>query len=112
VDCKSSWHRSRFRTAKPGSNGLLWKKKFAKMEVRLKPYVQAKLEQMARESGRPSDELVEDAVIGYFDELAQTRELFDRRFDDLESGRVTPIDGEEAYRRLIEKTQRQRNFPA
>jgi hypothetical protein len=69
---------------------------------------------MARESGRPSDELVEDAVIGYFDELAHAREMLDRRFDDLENGRVKPIDGEEAYRRLLEKTdaQRQRHRPA
>jgi hypothetical protein len=84
------------------------------MEVHFKPDVQAKLEQMARESGRPSDELVEDAVIGYFDELAKTREMLDGRFDDLESGTVKPMDGEEAYRRLMEKTeaQRQRNRPA
>jgi predicted transcriptional regulator len=84
------------------------------MEVHFKPDVQAKLDQMARESGRPSDELVEDAVIGYFDELAHTREMLDRRFDDLESGRVKPIDGEEAYRHLMEKTdaQRQRRRPA
>ena len=74
------------------------------MEVHFKPDVQAKLDQMARESGRPSGELVEDAVIGYFDELAHTREMLDRRFDDLESGRVKPIDGEEAYGRLMEKT--------
>ena len=84
------------------------------MEVHLKPDVQAKLEQMARESGRPSHELVEDAVVGYLDDLAYTREMLDRRFDDLESGRVKPIDGEEAYRRLMEKTeaQRQRHRPA
>ena len=59
------------------------------MEVHLRPDVQAKLDQMTRESGRPSDELVEDAVVGYFDELAQTREMLDRRFDDLESGSVS-----------------------
>jgi len=84
------------------------------MEVRFTPDVQTKLEQMARETGRPSEELVEDAVIGYFDELAHTRELLDRRFDDLESGRVKPIDGEEAYRLLMQKTnaQRQRHRPA
>jgi predicted transcriptional regulator len=84
------------------------------MEVHFKPDVQAKLDQMARESGRPSDELVEDAVIGYFDELARAREMLDRRFEDLESGKVKPIDGEEAYRRLVEKTdaQRQRRRPA
>ena len=84
------------------------------MEVHFKPDVQAKLEQMARDSGRPSDELLEDAVVGYFDELAHTREMLDRRFDDLESGSVKLIDGEEAYRRLMERTeaQRQRHRPA
>lgn len=78
------------------------------MEVRFTPEVQTKLEQMARETGRPSEELVEDAVIGYFDELAHARETLDRRFDDLESGRVKPIDGEEAYRLLMQKTEAQR----
>ena len=60
---------------------------------------------MARDTGRRSDKLVEDAVIGLFDELAFTREMLDRRYDDLESGRVKSIDGEEAYRRLMEKTE-------
>lgn len=63
---------------------------------------------MARESGRPSDELVEDALIGYFDEVADTRATLDRRFDDLESGRVKLIDGQEAYRLLMEKTEARR----
>jgi predicted transcriptional regulator len=79
------------------------------MEVHFKPDVQAKLEQMARESGRPSDELVEDAVIGYFDELTRTREMLDRRFDDLESGRVKPIPGDEAIARLREKSAARRS---
>jgi hypothetical protein len=83
------------------------------MEVRFTPDVQTKLEQMARETGRPSEELVEDAVIGYFDELAHAREMLDRRFDDLDSGKVKPIDGDEAHRRLMQKTeaQRQRKLP-
>jgi len=78
------------------------------MEVYFKPDVQAQLEELARESGRSSADLVEDAMIGYFDELAHTRQMLDRRFDDLESGKVQPIDGEEAYRRLMEKTEAQR----
>jgi predicted transcriptional regulator len=82
------------------------------MEVHFTPDVEAKLEQMARETGRPRHELLEDAVVGYFDELANTREMLDRRFNDLESGRVKPIDGEEAYRLLIEKTEAQRHRPA
>jgi len=78
------------------------------MEVHLTPGAQAKLNQLTRDTGRPSDELLEDAVTGLFDELAFTREMLDRRFDDLESGRVRPIDGEEAYRRLMEKTEARR----
>lgn len=70
------------------------------MEVHFTPDTQARLEQMARDSGRRSDE------------LAYTREMPDRRYDDLESGRVQPIDGEEAYRHLMEKTEAQRQRPA
>jgi len=80
------------------------------MEVHFTPDVEAKLEQMAKESGRPSDELVEDAVLGLFYELAATREMLDRRYDDLQSGRLQAIDGEEAYRRLMEKTEAQRRL--
>jgi predicted transcriptional regulator len=82
------------------------------MEVHFTPEVQAKLDRMAQESGCPSEELVEEAVIGYFDELSYAREMLDRRYDDLESGRVKPIDGEEAFRRLMEKTEAQRRQPA
>ena len=39
---------------------------------------------MARATGSSRDDLVEDAVIGYVDEPAYTREMIDRRFDDLE----------------------------
>ena len=78
------------------------------MEVHFTPDVQAMLDQLARETGRPSDELVADAVAGLFDELAFTRGMLDRRYDDLESGRVQPIDGEEAYRRLMAKTAERR----
>ena len=78
------------------------------MEVNLTPDIQAKLEQLAQETGQPSDELVADAVSGLFEELAFTREMLDRRYDDLESGRVRPIDGEEAYRRLMAKTAERR----
>jgi len=78
------------------------------MEVDFKTEVQAKLEQMAREAGRQPAEVIEDAIIGLYDELAYTRETLDRRYDEMESGKVQGIDGEEAYRRLMEKTQAQR----
>jgi predicted transcriptional regulator len=78
------------------------------MEVQFTPEVQAKLDQMARDAGRQPIEVIEDAVVGLYDELAYTRERLDRRYDEMESGKVPGIDGEEAYRRLMEKTQARR----
>jgi len=78
------------------------------MELHFSPDTQAKLEKLARDTGRASDELVEDALIGYFDELAQAREMLDRRYDELESGSVKPVGGEEALRLLMARTQEQR----
>ena len=82
------------------------------MEVHFKPHLQAKLDELATETGRPTGELVEAAVAGYFDELAQTRDVLNSRYDDLKSGRVKPIDGEEAFARLKAKTKGQRNCSA
>jgi predicted transcriptional regulator len=78
------------------------------VEVHFKPEVQAKLDRLARESGRPSDELVENVVADLLEDAAVTRETPDRRYDDLESGRVIPIPGEEAFARLRAKSAARR----
>lgn len=53
------------------------------MEVHLNPDLQAKLNKLATESGRSTDELVEGAIVAYVDELAQTRDMLNSRYDDL-----------------------------
>jgi hypothetical protein len=78
------------------------------MEVHLKPDLKAKIDQWTAETGRPADELVEEAMAGYFDELAQVRALLGGRYDDLKSGRIQPVDGAEALARLREKTTARR----
>jgi predicted DNA-binding protein len=78
------------------------------MEVHLKPDLQAKLDRWSAETGRPADELVEEAMAGYFEELAEVRGLLDGRYDDLQSGRVQPIDGAEARTRLRETSKARR----
>jgi len=70
------------------------------MEVQFTPDVQAKLDKLAIDTGRAPGELVEDAIAGYFDELAQTRQTLDSHYDDLKSGRVKPIGGDEMKARL------------
>jgi len=64
------------------------------------PDLQAKLDRWVTETGRGPDELVEDALAGYFDELARTRHMLDSRYDDLKSGKVKPIDGQEFFENL------------
>ena len=82
------------------------------MEVHFNSELQAKLDELSSETGRPPGDLIEDAVAVYFDELAQTRTMLNNRYDDLKSGRVQPVDGEEAFARLKETTDAQRNHPA
>ncbi len=79
------------------------------MEVHFTPEIQARLDRLATESGRSRDELVQDAMPGYLDELERTRGMLDSRYDDLKSGKVKPIDGEEAFQRLMQKTAAQPN---
>jgi predicted DNA-binding protein len=71
------------------------------MEVRLEPELAAKVEQWSAETGRPVNELLEDAVKGYFSEVEQLKETLDRRYDEMDSGQVKGIPGDEA-RRMIE----------
>jgi len=70
------------------------------MEVHFTAETEKKLKDLAAQSGRGTDELVEDAMAGYVDELAKTREMLNSRYDDLKCGRVKPLDGEEFFESL------------
>jgi predicted DNA-binding protein len=65
------------------------------MEVQLTPETERKLTDLAAQSGRRTDELFEDAMAGYLDEVAQVRVMLDSRYDDLKSGRVKLISSDE-----------------
>ena len=82
------------------------------MELRVSATLQARLEQLARDTGRPASELVEDAINGYMDQVDQVRHLLDSRYDDLKSGRVKPVDGEEAFARLEALAEERRKLRA
>jgi predicted transcriptional regulator len=78
------------------------------MEVHLRPEIESRLQELAAKTGRAPDDLIEDAMAGYLQELAQTREMLDSRYDDLKSGRVKPVDGEEAFANLRRKSEERR----
>jgi predicted transcriptional regulator len=79
------------------------------MEVQVSAETAKKLKDLAASTGRAPNEIVEDALAGYLEEVAAVRKTLDSRYDDLESGRARPIDGEEASRRLREKSERRRS---
>jgi len=43
---------------------------------------------------------VEDAMAAYLGEVSQLRTMLDGRYDDVKSGRVSPVDGEQTFARL------------
>ena len=75
------------------------------MEVHFTPETEKKLKDIAAQSGRGNvDELLQDVVEEYFGDLAETRETLDRRYDDLASGKVKLIPGDEVIARLRAKS--------
>ena len=81
------------------------------MEVHLRPEIESRLQELAAKTGRAPDDLIEDAMAGYMQELSQVREMLDSRYDDLKSGRVKPLDGEEAFADLRRKSEERRPRP-
>jgi hypothetical protein len=81
------------------------------MEVHLTAETEKKLRDLSALSGRPTDELVEDAVAGYFAEVLQIRETLDSRYDELKSGKVKPILGAEVEAHFREKSAGARSKP-
>jgi len=83
--------------------------KLTDMVVRLKPETESRLQELAATTGRAPDELVEEAMAGYLAELAQARKMLDGRYDEITSGKVEPIEGEEAFNRLRRKSKDRRH---
>jgi predicted DNA-binding protein len=79
------------------------------MKVRLKPETESRLNELASKSGRPADELVEDAMAAYLSEVADLRSALDRRYQDAKSGRAKLVDGEDFFEDLRRREDEQRN---
>jgi len=76
------------------------------MEVNFRPETESRLQELLSKSGRAPSDLIEEAIAGYLQEVGQVREMLDGRYDDLKSGRVKPVDGDEAFAKLRQKSSR------
>ena len=65
------------------------------MEVHFTPETEKKLNDLAAQSGREPGEVLQDALAGHFEEVMQTREMLNSRYDDLKNGKVIPLSGDE-----------------
>ena len=74
------------------------------MDVHFTAETEKKLKDIAAQSGRATDDLVEDSTAAYVDELIRTREMLNSRYDDLKSGRVKPISRDEMVAHFREKS--------
>ena len=78
------------------------------MEVRFRPETESRLQELAQQTGRAPDDLIEDAMASYLKELSEIRQTLDTRFDDIKSGKVQAIDGDSAFAELRRKSQTRR----
>ncbi len=81
------------------------------MEAHFAPETEKKLKDLAAQSGREAGEVLQDALAGYFDEVAQTREMLNSRYDGLKSGRAKPFPGDEVEAYFREKSVARRSYP-
>ena len=71
-----------------------------------------KLNDLAMQSGRGANAVVVDALAGYFEEVAETHQMLNSRYDDLKSGRVKGISRDELITHFREKSDAARRTTA
>jgi hypothetical protein len=104
-----TWDALRPTSAKPSAP--IFSQYTEAMELHLAPELQAEVDRLLTETGCSPEQLVEDALAIYFAEAAAMRETLDSRYDDLKSGKVKAIPGDEVRARLREKSAARRSTP-
>ena len=79
------------------------------MEVNFRPETESRLQELAQQTGRAPNDLIEDAMAGYLKELDETCQMLDSRYDDLKTGRVEPVEGDTAFSALRRKSHERRS---
>lgn len=81
------------------------------MEVRFSSKTEQTLKDLSAETGCATDDLVEDATASYLEELLEAREQLGRRYDEVKSGKVKPVAGDEVGAYFREKRAAARRRP-
>jgi predicted transcriptional regulator len=82
------------------------------MNIRVNDALAKRLNDLAVASGRKPDDLVQDALVSYLDEVAGLRESLDTRYDEAKAGTANLISGNDAVAHLRERSRQRRLPPA
>jgi predicted DNA-binding protein len=75
------------------------------MDVQFSPELEKKLNDIAAQTGEPASKIVEDVIARYVEDVTHTQQTLDRRYDEIKSGKVKLIPGDEVFERLRQKSQ-------
>jgi predicted DNA-binding protein len=78
------------------------------MSIQLTPEHEARIKELARQTGRDNTEVLGEVIDSYFEELGRINATLDRRYDEIKSGEVKPISGDEVFERLRRKSEERR----
>ena len=78
------------------------------MSIQLTPEHEARIKELARQTGRDNTEVLGEVIDSYFEELGRINATLNRRYDEIKSGEVKPISGDEVFERLRRKSEERR----
>jgi predicted DNA-binding protein len=78
------------------------------MPIQLTPEHEARIKELARQTGRDNTEVLSEVIDSYFEELGRINAILDRRYDAIKSGEVRPSRGDEVFERLRRKSEGRR----
>ena len=78
------------------------------MNVHVSDELVKRLHDLAAASGRKPDDLVQDALAGYLDEVTALRETLDARYQGFSSSSVQPMSADDVLRRFQDKSRTHR----
>ena len=78
------------------------------MDVPFSTDEQARIDEIASSTGQGAAQFVREVMNGYFEELDEVRHTLRTRYDDIKSGRVMPVDGEEIFAKLRRRSEQLR----
>ena len=78
------------------------------MSIQLTPEHEARINELARQTGRDNTEVLGEVIDSYFEELGRINATLDRRYDEIKSAEVKAISGDEVFERLRRKSEERR----